>query len=237
MTSKITLILLIFSITFISFSDADSSRILQSQISGDTSLPIDMFTIENLFEVHYEFLPPGSITFAIKFNAPNQFFALGLGTQMAGADIWAFQVQDGQVTASDRRGIGHVEPLPDTQSGGTENLQVLGYEVNPAYSLIKFTRLLDTGDSNDNIIQPGLTNFIYATAVGSPTITYHGPTKGSLVVDLINNDSTVGGGEETLTPEVIVEEEGSLEEWNSEFENVNENFLLLRLLKETMNDL
>jgi len=211
MHSKITLIL--FILFFVSQpSYGDSSRLLQSQISGDTALPANMFNINGLWDVHYEFLPVGNITIAIKFNTPNQFFGLGLGTQMAGADIWVFQIENGQVTASDRHGVGHIEPAIDVSSGGKEDLQVLGYEVNPAYSLIKFTRLLDTGDINDRVIQPGLTDFIYATAVGSPVIAYHGPTRGTLQVELVDNAAVVESENENLETEGI-------EELNTEFEN------------------
>src|SRR5690349_6961548 len=51
-------------------------RVLQS--SGDVSLPENSFTISDSFTVNYDLnLNASTITMAIKFNTPNQYFAFG----------------------------------------------------------------------------------------------------------------------------------------------------------------
>jgi len=138
---------------------------------------------------------------AIKFNVPDQYFAIGFGSSMSGSDIWVFEIVNSAISASDRVGIGYTTPPLDTAQGGEDNLQVLGYEITSSYSLVKITRVLDTGDSNDAVISPGSTTLIWATA-SSPTLAYHGTSRGVTTVDFeegTTSGSTVYGSGETVT--------------------------------------
>jgi len=160
--------------------------LLGCQGANDLTLPAHSFSPTSYFHVYYEFSPPGSITIAIQFNKPHQYFALGLGSQMLGADIWAFQIINGKIVVNDYHGIGHSTPVLDSNNAGKNNLKVLGTKVTSTTSFVKFTRPLNTGDTkNDKAIKQGATSFIWATGAGSPTLGYHGPTRGGLTVNLI----------------------------------------------------
>ena len=161
-------------------------RMLQS--TGDTTLPSNSFTISDLFEIYFEF-DNTDITMAIQCNKPGQYFSIGFGSEMMmGSDMWVFQIQDNAITAGDYLGVGHRPPSLDTTAGGTNDLVLLGYEINSAYSLVKVKRALDTGDSNDVPIHQGTMDLIYATGA-KPTMTYHGPTRGALKAPLIQGVS------------------------------------------------
>jgi len=215
---NITTFALAFLFTFFLKSQAPSPRILQSedQGSGDLTLPPNSFAPTDYYTVYYELAPPGNITFAIQFDKPDQFFGLGLGTNMFGADIWAFQIIDGKVIVHDYHGIGMQMPVLDTSTGGQDNLQVLGSKVTSTSTFIKFTRALDTGDTQfDKVIQAGPTDFIWSTANGSPTITYHGPNRGTLNVNLVETPVSPPGETElgeSSEEEALLSEEGLLNE-------------------------
>ncbi len=206
-------ILLLFLLGTQAYPSFTKPRLLQetTSTSGDITFPANSFTIEDYFEVYYEFAPEGNITFAIKFNAGDQFFALGLGTQMMGADIWIFQIENSELVAGDYLGVGHTTPTQDT----VNNLEILGYEIAADYTIVKFTRALDTGDSSDVAISLGATNFIWATASGSPTLGYHQSNRGTLQVDLVE---TVTGGESESEGEGTSEEGSSNNETEGEGE-------------------
>ncbi len=171
-------LILVFTLLFI--------FILTCQSAGDTTLPKNKFSQTSYFKVFYEFAPAGFITVAIQFNKPHQYFALGLGTGMVGADIWAFQIINGKVLAGDYHGVGFVTPVLDTKSGGKNNLVVLGTKVTATSSFVKFRRALNTGDKNDKVIKKGRTSFIWASRPGSSTLVYHGRGGcGSLSVNLV----------------------------------------------------
>jgi len=185
------------------FGEATSSKIQSFykrflQGTGDISLPPNSFSIGALFDVYYEFSPQESITMAIKFKVPNQYFSVGLGTSMFGSDIWVFDIINSEIQATDCVGIGHTVPPLDTDQGGQNNLQVLGFEITPSYSLIKFTRPLNTHDPNDQVISPGPTNIIWATGPATNMV-YHGAARGAITVDLVKSSApstqTYGLGE------------------------------------------
>jgi len=156
------------------------------QGANDLTLPPHEFSPTSYYHVFYEFSPPGFITIAIQFNKPHQYFGLGLGTGMIGADIWAFQIINGKLVANDYHGVGFQTPVLDTASGGKNNLEILGTKVTATSSFVKFSRALNTGDKFDKVIKKGKTSFIWATKPGSPTLVYHGqPNCGSLTVNLV----------------------------------------------------
>jgi len=103
---------------------------------------------------------------------------------MFGSDIWVFEVSGSKIKTTDCFGVGNTAPALDTDMGGKNNLEVLGYEVTPSYSLVKFTRALKTGDPNDVNIRNGSNPIIWATAPSSPMMSYHGPARGALTVHL-----------------------------------------------------
>ena len=195
------------------------------QSANDLSLPPNSFSPTNIFHVFYEFSPPGNITIAIQFDVPNQYFGLGLGTGMVGADIWEFEFINGKFTVSDTHGVGFTQPVLDTASGGQNNLQVLGTNLTSTGSFVKFTRALNTNDTqNDKVIQPGMTDFIWATVPGSPVTAFHGPNCGWLQVNLVATPPVSSAGETELgmsEEEALVSEEGQVGE-NSEMPMVTE---------------
>ena len=142
----------LLAITFFKFEETANSQIQSVkgfykrflQGTNDISLPANSFTIGSLFDVYYEFSPKDSITFAIKFNQPNQYFSIGLGTSMFGSDIWVFDIVGSEVQASDCVGTGHTTPPLDTDQGGQNNLKVLGSEVTSTYSLVNHLIVSDT---------------------------------------------------------------------------------------------
>jgi len=160
--------------------------LLGCQGANDLTLPAHSFSPTSYFHVYYEFSPPGSITFAIQFNKPHQYFSIGLGSRMLGADIWVFQVISGKIVAGDYHGIGDTTPVLDSKNGGKNDLKILGTKVTSTSSFVRWSRPLNTGDTkNDKVIKKGLTSFIWATETGSPTLGYHGPSRGSLKVNLV----------------------------------------------------
>ncbi len=160
--------------------------VLNCQSANDLTLPAHSFSPTSYFHVYYEFTPAGSITFAIQFNKPHQYFSIGLGSSMTGSDIWVFQVINGKIVAGDYHGIGDTTPALDSKNGGKNDLKILGTKVTSTSSFVKFSRALNTGDSkNDKVIKKGKTSFIWATESGSPTLGYHGPSRGSLSVNLV----------------------------------------------------
>lgn len=58
------------------------------------------------------------------------YFSLGLGKNMSDADLWVFEVYDNVITANDSYCVKHGRPPTDISSGGTNDLQLLGYYYN-----------------------------------------------------------------------------------------------------------
>ncbi|MDD5457702.1 MAG: DOMON domain-containing protein [Candidatus Margulisbacteria bacterium] len=75
--------------------------------------------------------------------------------KMNGADlIIGYVVNNNQVLISDDFGVGHTH-MPDISQGGKDNIMdKLGWEKN-GFTEIKFSRLLNTGDAKDMILQKG----------------------------------------------------------------------------------
>ena len=153
-------------------------RILQS--TGDITLPPNSFTISDLFEIYFEF-DNADIIMAIRCDKPGQYFSIGFGSElMMGSDMWVFQIENNAITAGDYMGVGHRPPNLDSKN----DLVVLGYEINSAYSLVKVKRALDTGDSDDVPIYQGTMDLVYATGA-SPTMRFHGPSRGAIKAPLV----------------------------------------------------
>ena len=51
--------------------------------------------------------------FAVKFDTPNQFWAIGFGEGMSEADVWVFEIIDDEIRARDTRSTGYSAPLND----------------------------------------------------------------------------------------------------------------------------
>ena len=163
-------------------------RVLQS--SGDISLPPNSFTINNMFNISFEYDAKNtSITMAIKFNKPGKYFSIGLGNQMRDADIWVFEIINGEVTAKDYTGKGEFTPILDSHN----DLERLGYEVTPTYSLVKFRRLLDTEDPQDVTIKQGNNDLIWAFG-NTPTMSFHGGSAGTVQAPLFRGVSQASAG-------------------------------------------
>ena len=191
---RIILLLFSFAALFLFTSRRDNNnsshnpRMLQS--TGDITLPSSSFVIGDLLQIYFD-IDSTDITMAIQCMKPGVYFAIGFGsTGMAGSDIWAFTISSNQIQASDRYGAGYFTPATDTSNGGTNDLVLLGYELTPSYSLVKFKRALNTGDSNDYVLSQGTVDMIYAVGP-SASLAYHGPTRGYVQAPLINGQDGV----------------------------------------------
>jgi hypothetical protein len=69
-------------------------------------------------------------------------------------DFTVIQLQNGTLTLGDYHSPGgHSKPIPDT----TNNLALIESETDgTSYVSVKFTRLLDTGDIQDRVLQRGM---------------------------------------------------------------------------------
>ena len=67
---------------------------------------------------------------------------------------------DGTTVIQDNYGTGLYSHAPDTSLGGTNDILAYGSSENSSYTTLEFKRALDTGDTYDKAIYPGLTDDI-----------------------------------------------------------------------------
>ncbi|KAJ3293397.1 hypothetical protein HK104_004493 [Borealophlyctis nickersoniae] len=121
----------------------------------------------------------GTINFQLESNYSG-WFAFGIGSGMANADIMAVYDHGGDTwLPDDRWGSGYVEPPTDVSLGGTNDLQNV-VTVNTTFSkrAVSWTRKLTTGDTYDKAISKGSLSIIWAYSDSSATLAYHGSNKG-----------------------------------------------------------
>lgn len=75
------------------------------------------------------------------------YFSLGLGKSMEDADLWVFEIKDAVIVATDSHCVKHGKPPTDESSGGTNDIEILGYYYDKdGKSAVKFKRKADTGN-------------------------------------------------------------------------------------------
>jgi len=99
------------------------------------------------------------------------------GSAMQDADIIIGFVADAQVTLEDHYSTGRFGPhRPDTEQGGTNDILAFGGSEADGFTVIEFSRKLDTGDEYDNPLTVGTTNaVIWAYGTADNTSLQHAP--------------------------------------------------------------
>ena len=127
--------------------------------NGDVSLPTESVSISSDITLYYDITSdPG--TFAVVFDIPNQFWAIGWGADMSDADVWTFEIVNNQVEIKDTQVSGHSAPTDDTN----QDLTLVGYQIGVDSTTVKFTRPLDTTEVGDVVLEDRTAyNVIWAT--------------------------------------------------------------------------
>ncbi|CAD8098235.1 unnamed protein product [Paramecium primaurelia] len=134
------------------------------------------------------------------------YFSLGLGKSMSDADLWVFEVYDNVITVNDSYCVKHGRPPTDISSGGTDDLQLLGYYYNQnGKTGVKFKRLVKTGDQYDkDLIEGEAVDFIWAhgKTEANITVSNHGNVnRGSVILNFTDD----GGSNDVI----IVDEDNT----------------------------
>jgi hypothetical protein len=166
-----------------------AARMLAS--SGDVTLPDNKVSLGDKITFHYE-IGDSDITAGIVFTQANTFFGVGFGTGMIGADMWIFQIDGSAVTAGDYMATEHAKPSSDVAQGGTNDVTVLGYNIEADKTTVKVKRALNTGDSKDKVIKAGSTSMVWAYAgtsmcSDSTKLCFHDSNKAVVSVELKNS--------------------------------------------------
>jgi hypothetical protein len=105
-----------------------------------------------------------NIYFGIKAKTEG-WVSLGLDpvSQMEDADMIFGMVKDGEAVISDQFSTGAFGPhSPDTELGGSDDIVDFGGQEADGFTTIEFSRLLDTGDTYDNVLSEGTVKIIWA---------------------------------------------------------------------------
>ena len=96
------------------------------------------------------------------------------GDAMKDADIIIGYVDDGTVEVSDHYSTGTFGPhSPDTEQGGTDDILTSGGATDGDYTVIEFSRLLQTGDDLDNDLTAGDNQVIWSYGSSDDTGRQH----------------------------------------------------------------
>ncbi|CAD8194973.1 unnamed protein product [Paramecium pentaurelia] len=134
------------------------------------------------------------------------YFSLGLGKSMSDADLWVFEIYDNVITVNDSYCVKHGKPPTDISSGGTDDLQLIGYYYNQnGKTGVKFKRLVSTGDKYDkDLVEGEAVEFIWAhgKTEANITVSNHGNVnRGSVLLNFTDN----GGSNDVI----IVDEDNT----------------------------
>lgn len=84
-------------------------------------------------------------------------------SRMENADMIIGSVQDGNVTVIDQFSTGIYGPhSPDIELGGTDDIIEFGGREEGGFTIIEFSRPLDTGDQYDNVLARGKVEIIWS---------------------------------------------------------------------------
>lgn len=102
--------------------------------------------------------------------------ALGFqpGNAMKDADLVIGFVEDGQANVSDQFSTGSSGPhSADTEQGGTDDILASGGATDGDFTIIEFSRLMQTGDELDVDLQPGDNQIIWSYGSSDDTGRQH----------------------------------------------------------------
>lgn len=130
------------------------------------------------------------------------YFSFGLGSSMAKADMWLFEVVDHQsIVAKDMYSSSYAAPPLDTEQGGTDDLELLGYHYDGvSKTLVKFQRKIETGDQYDFPLHPqkdAVFLFAYGPKRTDMVMTYHEDKRGVFKFDFLP-------GSQQIYPPVLI---------------------------------
>ncbi|CAK92366.1 unnamed protein product (macronuclear) [Paramecium tetraurelia] len=124
------------------------------------------------------------------------YFSLGLGKSMGDADLWVFEISNNVIIGSDSHCSKHQRPPTDVSTGGTDDIEILGYYYNQnGKSGVKFKRKSITGDKYDKeLAQKKGVDFIWAHGKNDQSleVSNHGKTNyGYVKIDLIDKGGDI----------------------------------------------
>ncbi|EAR85450.2 DOMON domain protein (macronuclear) [Tetrahymena thermophila SB210] len=134
--------------------------------------PLSSYAQDNFLNVQFDLAIEGSVTFMIVVQNTG-WFGFGFGQGMNNVDMIVAENDSGVVTLSDNYSQKEATPSSDTNLGGQNNLNLLGYELTDKQLTFKFSRKLDTGDKYDYVLQKDqMLNIVYAWG-SDGSMTYH----------------------------------------------------------------
>ena len=131
--------------------------------------------VTDQFYLLWKFNSDNTITIAFKWMTGG-FIALGFGTSMHGMDVISAETINGQLNVFDRWASITAMPDLDSDIGGQNDLTLLASlnSDSQGFSIVKFKRALNTGDTHDYVIKQQNVKFCFAFS-SQATISYHGP--------------------------------------------------------------
>ena len=122
---------------------------------------------------------------ALKWNTPGHF-ALGLAKTMSNCDMIIAEIINDQIEIRDTWSTSRVTPNEDQGLGGKNDIIKTAFTSDDGngYKIIRFNRLLNTGDKYDNVLAQNITEMCYAYS-NDATLSYHGTTYSSFRINLI----------------------------------------------------
>jgi len=164
-------------------SPGDGASTNQTELLGGRMLlgwSIDL--VEETITFDLEASTQGWVSIAIASNPGN----------MVGADAMIGAVVNGQATMRDYymngRSVGCPGVCTDAERGGTDDITGVSGSESGGKTYLRWTRKLDTGDSQDAPIQQGETTNIIVAMSGSDSLGYHGANKGAASINFFTGD-------------------------------------------------
>ncbi|KRX06845.1 hypothetical protein PPERSA_11490 [Pseudocohnilembus persalinus] len=110
-----------------------------------------------------------SINFMMEIQQ-SSWMAVGIGTSMNDGDVFVVQINDDEtIDLSDRHMVGHQPPQIDD----VNDLNLLGYSVSDSKTKVKFSRALNTGDTQDKVLVKNETFSFLAAYTSQDKIQQH----------------------------------------------------------------
>ncbi|CAD8204518.1 unnamed protein product [Paramecium pentaurelia] len=124
------------------------------------------------------------------------YFSFGLGKSMSDADVWVFEIDKNVIIGTDSHCSKHQVPPTDVSSGGTNDIEILGYYYNEnGKSGVKFKRKANTGDKYDKeLMQQKGVDFIWAHGKNDQSLKVSSHGKGNygyVKIDLIDKGGDI----------------------------------------------
>ena len=126
-----------------------------------------------------------TITIALKWNTPGHF-TLGLKKTMSDCDMIVAEIFGEQIEIRDTWSKSRNTPNDDQTIGGKNDITKTAYTLDygDGFKIVRFNRLLNTGDKYDNILAQNITEMCYAYS-NDKTLSYHGTKYASFRINLV----------------------------------------------------